>query len=66
MSEIGDNALLKNYVSEGKQKRKEKYREEEKIVRDIQWGREQWVKRKREFFFFFTQVVSLSVNLYLI
>ena len=36
MSEIGDNALLKNYVSEGKQKRKEKYREEEKIVRDIQ------------------------------
>ena len=40
-------------------KEKRKYREQKKIVRDIQWGKKQWVKRKVEFFF--AQVVSLSV-----
>ena len=40
-------------------KEKRKYREQKKIVRDIQWGKKQWVKRKLDFFF--AQVVSLSV-----
>ena len=41
-------------------KEKRKYREQEKIVRDTHWGRGQWVKIKREFFFF-AQVISPSV-----
>ena len=56
----GLSAVLKNYVSESKQKEKRKI-ESKKIVRDTQWEREQWVKWKREFFFFFSQIISLSV-----
>ena len=36
MSETEDSAVLENSVSESKQKRREKYREQEKIVRDTQ------------------------------
>ena len=45
VSQTEDSAVLENCVSESKQKRREKYREQEKIVRDTQW-----VKRKESFF----------------
>ena len=41
--------VLKNYVSESKQKRRE-FREQDKIMRGTQWRREQWVKKKRRIF----------------
>ena len=64
VSETEDSAVLENCVSESKQKRREKYREQEKIVRDTQWGREQWVKRKRELLY--SSCISKCCNLYLI
>ena len=48
-SETEDSTVLKNCVSESKQKRREKYRKQKKIVRDTPWEREQWVKRKKKF-----------------
>ena len=36
VSQTEDNAVLENCMSESKQKRREKYREQEKIVRDTQ------------------------------
>ena len=60
-SEVRTGAVLNSCVSETKQKRGEKYKEQEKIVRDIQWEREWHVKKKKKMEFFFAQVVFLSV-----
>ena len=49
-------AVLRSCVSESKQESKRKI---ERVRENTQWGREQWVKRKRVFFF--SQVLSLSV-----
>ena len=55
-SEIEDWGSLEELRKWGQAKEKRKI---ERVRENTQWEREQWVKRKRDFFF--TQVVSLSV-----
>ena len=61
MSEIEDSVVLENCVSESKQKRREKYKEQLKENCERYTVRKRVVSEKKKRGCFFAQIVSLSV-----